>query len=83
QLVLSSKAVRRGLEGNFVYRVAADRDEAVPVRVLQDIDGLSVVEGLASGDQVVVDGHSRLMPGALVDIQEPRPSLAQAAERQP
>ncbi|WP_239669726.1 hypothetical protein, partial [Pseudomonas aeruginosa] len=31
----------------------------------------------------VVDGHSRLMPGALVDIQEPRPSLAQAAERQP
>ncbi|OTJ08773.1 efflux transporter periplasmic adaptor subunit [Pseudomonas aeruginosa] len=83
QLVLSSKAVRRGLEGNFVYRVAADRVEAVPVRVLQDIDGLSVVEGLASGDQVVVDGHSRLMPGALVDIQEPRPSLAQAAERQP
>lgn len=83
QLVLSSKAVRRGLEGNFVYRVAADRVEAVPVRVLQDIDGLSVVEGLASGDQVVVDGHSRLMPGALVDIQEPRPSLAQATERRP
>lgn len=83
QLVLSSKAVRRGLEGNFVYRVADDRVEAVPVRVLQDIDGLSVVEGLASGDQVVVDGHSRLMPGALVDIQEPRPSLAQATERRP
>ncbi|MDX4010069.1 efflux RND transporter periplasmic adaptor subunit [Pseudomonas aeruginosa] len=83
QLVLSSKAVRRGLEGNFVYRVAADRVEAVPVRVLQDIDGLSVVEGLASGDQVVVDGHSRLMPGALVDIQEPRPSLAQVTERRP
>lgn len=83
QLVLSSKAVRRGLEGNFVYRVAADRVEAVPVRVLRDVDGISVVEGLAAGDQVVVDGHSRLMPGALVDVQAPRPSVAQATGVRP
>lgn len=83
QLVLSSKAVRRGLEGNFVYRVAADRVEAVPVRVLRDVDGISVVEGLAAGDQVVVDGHSRLMPGALVDVQAPRPSVAQATGARP
>ncbi|HBP6462925.1 TPA: efflux RND transporter periplasmic adaptor subunit [Pseudomonas aeruginosa] len=83
QLVLSSKAVRRGLEGNFVYRVAADRVEAVPVRVLRDVDGISVVEGLAAGDQVVVDGHSRLMPGALVDVQAPRPSVAQVTGARP
>ncbi|MBH9396408.1 efflux RND transporter periplasmic adaptor subunit [Pseudomonas aeruginosa] len=83
QLVLSSKAVRRGLEGNFVYRVAADRVEAVPVRVLRDVDGISVVEGLAAGDQVVVDGHSRLMPGALGDVQAPRPSGAQATGARP
>ncbi|MGC3765397.1 efflux RND transporter periplasmic adaptor subunit, partial [Pseudomonas aeruginosa] len=35
QLVLSRKAVRRGLEGNFDYGVAADRDEAVPVGVVE------------------------------------------------
>ncbi|MGV8604621.1 efflux RND transporter periplasmic adaptor subunit, partial [Pseudomonas aeruginosa] len=43
----------------------------------------SVVEGLASDDQVEVHGHSRLVPGALDDIQDPRPSLAQATEQRP
>ncbi|MNO90149.1 Multidrug resistance protein MdtA precursor [compost metagenome] len=68
RLVLPSKAVRRGLEGNFVYRLEDDRVEAVPVRVAQEVDGLSVVEGLAAGDQVVLDGHSRLTPGARVEV---------------
>ncbi|MGV8637332.1 efflux RND transporter periplasmic adaptor subunit, partial [Pseudomonas aeruginosa] len=75
QPVLSSTAVRRRLVGNFDYRVAEDRVEAGPVRVHQDVDGLRVVEGLARGDQVVVDGAARLMTGALVDIHDPGPGV--------
>ncbi|MBO3274432.1 efflux RND transporter periplasmic adaptor subunit [Pseudomonas schmalbachii] len=68
RLVLPSKAVRRGLEGNFVFRVEDGKAQAVPVTVAQDVDGVSVVEGLAAGDQVVLDGHSRLTPGARVEV---------------
>ncbi|MNC66879.1 Multidrug resistance protein MdtA precursor [compost metagenome] len=68
RLVLPSKAVRRGLEGNFVFRIEDGKAQAVPVSVAQDVDGVSVVEGLAAGDQVVLDGHSRLTPGARVEV---------------
>ncbi|MCY1302987.1 Multidrug resistance protein MdtA [compost metagenome] len=68
RLVLPSKAVRRGLEGNFVFRIEDGKAQAVPVTVAQDVDGVSVVEGLAAGDQVVLDGHSRLTPGARVEV---------------
>ncbi|MDN6873137.1 efflux RND transporter periplasmic adaptor subunit [Pseudomonas citronellolis] len=75
-LVLDSRAVRRGLEGAFVYRVVDGKAEVVPVRVLQEVDGRSLVEGLEAGEAVVLDGHSRLVPGARVEVLGEAPALA-------
>ncbi len=75
-LLLDSRAVRRGLEGAFVYRVVDGKAEVAPVRVLQEVDGRSLVEGLEAGEAVVLDGHSRLAPGARVEVLGEAPALA-------
>jgi membrane fusion protein, multidrug efflux system len=70
--VVPVKCLQRGLKGTFVYRVKEERAEVVQVRVGHERDGLVVIlEGLAPGDVVVSDGHSRVRPGARVKIKEP------------
>ncbi len=82
-LVLDSRAVRRGLEGAFVFRIEDGKAQKVPVRIVAEVDGRTIVEGLAVDDEVVLDGHSRLTPGARVEVQGDVQALAQAAERRP
>lgn len=79
-LVLDSRAVRRGLDGAFVFRIEGGKAVMTPVRVLQDIDGRSLIEGLAVDDEVVLDGHSRLTPGARVDVQGDVQTLARRSQ---
>ncbi|MBP2298703.1 efflux RND transporter periplasmic adaptor subunit [Azospirillum picis] len=67
-LTVPDMAVQTGQKGRFVYVVKADDTvEVRQVEVERTHGGLSVVaSGLKSGERVVVDGQSRLFPGAKV-----------------
>ena len=68
-LTINATAVQRGRDHLYVYRVVADKVEAVPVTVSYEDDNIAVIDsGLSLGDTVVIDGQSRLRPGAPVKI---------------
>ncbi len=56
------------------------REPVTPGRTTGDLTVVGM--GVAVGDQVVVDGQSRLVPGAKVEIQAPPRHRAAAAGRQ-
>ena len=61
------QAVQTGPENKFVYAIGADRKVAsqpVDVRLIQD--GIAVIEGIAPGARVVVEGAHNLRPGDTV-----------------
>jgi membrane fusion protein (multidrug efflux system) len=66
----------------YVFRVAAgDTVERVPVRLgLRRAGEVEVLEGLAAGDRVVVDGTGKLRPGAGIKDVGTRPPAPAAAE---
>lgn len=66
-------AVQTGQQGRFVYAVKPDDTvEVRPVTVERSQDGLAVIaSGVKPGDRVVVDGQSRLYPGARVAEHKP------------
>ena len=69
-LVVPREAVNTGQDGQFVYVVTPDMvAELRPVKLLFD-DGVNdAVEGnLHDGDQVIVDGQLRVIPGGKVSI---------------
>ena len=82
-VVVPSQAVQTGSQGLFAY--VAGQDNTVQLRKVRT--GLShggyvvVEEGVAAGERVVVDGHLRLTPGALVE--EKAPAGADAASAKP
>lgn len=67
--LVPSAAVQRGTPGTFVYLVQADRTVAVRRVRLGPAQGdaVSVEEGLAPGDEVVIDGTDKLRAGAKVE----------------
>lgn len=68
-LVVPARTVKQGLQGSFVFRVREHRAEVVPVQVAYSNDEIAVIrEGLAEGDSIVSDGHSRLTPNATVKL---------------
>ena len=72
------RAVLEGPQGKFVFVVGKDnKAEMRPVET-GDWNGADVVisKGLASGDQVVVDGVVKLGPGAPVQITPPASAAA-------
>lgn len=78
-LVVPHRALRQGADQVLVWRVVDGSAEPQPVKVLHTDNEIAVVTGLVAGDTVVIDGHSRLRPGAVVRIldeaQEPQPSM--------
>jgi RND family efflux transporter MFP subunit len=79
-LAVAPSAVQRGLERPFVYVVKDGKAELSQVLVAFQNEAYAVIQqGVAEGDIVVVDGQSRLKPGAAVRIAKPgRGSLAAA-----
>jgi membrane fusion protein, multidrug efflux system len=78
-LVVPARTVKQGLQGPFVFRVREQRAEVVPVQVGYSNDEIAVIrEGLAAGDTVVSDGHSRLTPNAVVRLVAPAVTPRQA-----
>jgi RND family efflux transporter MFP subunit len=70
--VVSSRVVQRGRDGAFVFRVEDGKAVVVPVKVSWQDDHIAVIaDGVAPGDTVVSDGHSRLKPGSLVNVVAP------------
>jgi len=66
-----SRAVLAGQEGNYVFVVGNDRVAKVrPITPGRIVGGFTTIDkGLVLGEQVVVDGQSRLTPNAKVDLK--------------
>ena len=72
-LVVPARSLRQGIDGAYLYRVAADGEQqkAAIVKVQPSYldDEIAVIpQGLEAGDRVVIDGHSRLKPNSSVVI---------------
>lgn len=88
-LTVPAAAVQRGLKGPFVWRVAkaegAAQAQMVPVQPRWQSDTWVVVapraDGLKPGDQVVVDGQSRLKPKAAVKVLAAASGVAPSASQ--
>lgn len=80
-LVVPCRSVRQGIDGSFVFRIVRhedgrDRAEMVAVQPSYRDEEIAVIpQGLAAGDRVVIDGHSRLKPGTAVSLIDAPPSL--------
>jgi multidrug efflux system membrane fusion protein len=66
-----TRAVLAGQEGNYVFVVGNDRVAKVrPITPGRVVGSYTTIDkGLALGEQVVVDGQSRLTPNAKVDLK--------------
>jgi membrane fusion protein, multidrug efflux system len=74
-IIVPARAVERGQNGTYVFRIKPDDTvEVCPVTVGHVAEGTAIItDGLAPGDRIVVDGQYRLQPGARV---EPRKATA-------
>jgi multidrug efflux system membrane fusion protein len=84
-LTLPADAVQTGQDGRFVYVVKPDNTvEMRTVVVGRTFEGLAVIaSGLQLGERVVVDGQSRLFPGALIADRAPGGGKTEAKQVQP
>ena len=66
-LTVPAQAVQIGPEKKFLYVIGKDnKATSVPINVVLIQDGLAVVEGVSSGERVVVEGAQNIRPGSLV-----------------
>jgi len=81
-VVVPSQAIQTGQKGQFVFVVKPDATaELRPVVTSSAGQGMTVIEnGLQSGEQVVIDGQMRVVPGGKVEIRQPeKPGAAKPA----
>src|SRR5690606_10038473 len=72
-VTLPLRAVQRGSQGEYVYRIDAERKARIVQVVTGVDDGERVVieSGLQAGDTVVVEGTDRLRDGSEVEVVSP------------
>jgi multidrug efflux system membrane fusion protein len=80
-LAVPTRAVLPGQSGTYVFVVGSDNVAKVrPVTVGRVVGEMTTIDtGLQAGEQVVVDGQSRLIPGARVDVKNAASTPARAA----
>jgi multidrug efflux system membrane fusion protein len=82
-VAVPTRAVLAGQQGSYVFVVGNDRIAKVrPVSVGRSVgtgDMTTIDKGLEPGEQVVIDGQSRLTPNARVDVKA-TPSASASAE---
>jgi len=81
-VVVPSQAIQTGQNGQFVFVVKPDATADIrPVVSGPVSQGMTVVEkGLHPGEQVVIDGQMRVIPGGKVEIKQPdKPVTAKPA----
>jgi membrane fusion protein, multidrug efflux system len=80
--LVPSAAVQIGAPGPYVY--VANSDATVAVRAIKvgpsNGENVAVLDGLAPGDKVVVDGVDRLRDGAKIRVPEAAPSTDQTSK---
>ena len=71
-VVVPSQAIQTGQQGQYLFVVKPDLTvEMRPVTAGQTIAGETIVEkGVQAGEQVVTDGHLRLVPGVRVEAKQ-------------
>ncbi|MGB3272057.1 MAG: efflux RND transporter periplasmic adaptor subunit [Xanthobacteraceae bacterium] len=70
-VVVPSEAVQRSQSGDFVFLVKDGKAQVQPVKVTRTFEGRSVLaDGLAGGEEVVVDGQLLLSDGTRVAPRE-------------
>jgi multidrug efflux system membrane fusion protein len=71
-VIVQSAAVQRSPQGAFVYLLNADKTVTMrPVKTGVSQNGeTTVIDGLAIGEQVVIDGAERLRDGSKVEVKE-------------
>ena len=81
-VVVPSQALQTGQNGQFVFVVTKEGvAEIRPVTTGPVSQGVTVIEkGLQSGEQVVVDGQMRVVPGGKVEIKQPDKPVSPVAE---
>jgi multidrug efflux system membrane fusion protein len=74
-VVVPASAIQRGSQGTFVYLVKADKTVTIrPVVIgVTQGDDIAINSGLATGEEVVVDGAERLREGSKVEVKEAAP----------
>jgi membrane fusion protein (multidrug efflux system) len=84
-LVVPEIAVQQNGTLSFVYRVDADNvAQMAPVKLgARDAGRVEVLDGLAAGDRVVVDGTVKLRPGQKITEAAPADDAAAAADAPP
>jgi multidrug efflux system membrane fusion protein len=70
-LTLPAPAVLTGQQGTYVFTIdTGNTARQTPVQVSRTVDSVAVIaSGLREGEQVIVDGQSRLIPGSKVAIK--------------
>lgn len=70
-VAVPTRAVLAGQQGNYVFVIGSDKLAKVrPISVGRPVGELTTIDkGLTPGEQVVVDGQSRLTPDAHVDVK--------------
>lgn len=85
-VVVPSQAVQTGQKGQFVFVVKQDATAEIrPVVAGEVTQGMTVIEtGLQPGEQVVIDGQMRVVPGGKVEIKQPdKPGTSKPAAAVP
>lgn len=77
-IVLPARAVMQGAQGAYVYKVGSDNQaEMLSVTLGMDAEeGVIIESGIEAGDLIVVDGVSRVQPGAVLATSELEVSAA-------
>lgn len=68
-VVVPTQAVQTGQQGQYVFVVNGDTAEMRPVKAGVAHEGVTVVEGVRPGENVVIDGHLRVIPGGKVSLK--------------
>lgn len=79
-IAVPTRAVMAGQQGSYVFVVGSDKLAKVrPITPGRAVGEMTTIEkGIEPGEQVVVDGQSRLTPNARVDAKPAQPTTAQA-----
>lgn len=82
-VVVPRQAVQTGQSGQFVFVVKADKTAEVrPVVPGPDYELITVIDsGLQVGEQVVIDGQMRIVPGSKVEIKTTKKPELEAREK--
>jgi len=80
-VVLPPQAVQNGPDGHFVYLVDnQDQAKVLPVTLLRIQQQMAVVEGVAEGTRVVIEGSNNLRPGMPVAVAKTHPPATEQVQ---